>query len=116
MSEYIIYHNPRCRKSRETLALLQEKGIEPVVRLYLEDVPKVDELEKIAVMLGMKPIEFTRRGETVFKELGLSKETSDEELLACMAAHPILMERPIVVKDLKKAVIGRPPENVLKIL
>ncbi len=71
MSQYIIYHNPRCRKSRETLALLQEKGIEPEVCLYLEEAPKVDELNKIAEMLGMKAIEFTRRGESAFKELAL---------------------------------------------
>lgn len=116
MSQYVIYHNPRCRKSRETLALLQEKGIEPEIRLYLEEAPKADELKNIAKMLGMKPIEFTRKRESAFKELELTKETPDQELLACMAAHPILMERPIVVKDSKKAVLGRPPENVLELL
>jgi len=110
---YTILHNPRCRKSRETLALLQEKGIDPEIILYLESPQSQRRLKEIAGFLGLSPIEFTRTKEKRFKELGLSKMSSDAEILKAMAANPILIERPIVIRDNKKAAIGRPPENVL---
>lgn len=110
-----IWHNPRCSKSRATLALLQENGVEPEIRLYLSDPPSADELRRAAAMLGLPVIGFTRTGEKVFKELGLGKDASDEELIAAMVAHPILIERPIVFAN-GRAAVGRPPENVLQIL
>lgn len=116
MATFQILHNPRCRKSRETLALLEERGIQPEVILYLEHPPTKTRLKEIANMLGKKPIEFLRTKENIFKELGLKKDDSDETLLDAMAKHPILIERPIVIADNKKAVIGRPPENIFDIV
>ncbi len=110
-----IWHNPRCSKSRETLALVEEHGSEVTVRRYLEDAPGLEELKKVQAALGLRAIEMMRPSEAVFKELGLSKTDSDEVLLAAMAVHPVLIERPIVIAR-GKAVIGRPPENVLEIL
>ncbi len=113
---YHIYHNPRCSKSRQTFQLLKDNGIEPEVILYLENPPNKSELQDIAKLLGMKPIEFTRRKESEFKQAGLSKDSSDVEVLNAMVKYPKLIERPIVIKDNKKAVLGRPPESVLGIL
>ena len=110
-----IWHNPRCSKSRQTLALLQERGIDPVIRRYLEDAPTVDELRTVRDALDVSAIAMMRPGEAAFRELGLSKSDDDETLLAAMAAHPILIERPIVIRD-GKAVIGRPPESVLSLI
>lgn len=117
MSEYTIYHNPRCSKSRQTLALLQEKGIEPEIVEYLKTPPSYDALESIASQLGKDPLEWIRTGEKTFKELGLSKKDgrSKEEWLKILAENPILIERPIVTTG-NKAVLGRPPENVLELL
>lgn len=111
-----IYHNPRCSKSRQTLALLQEKGVEPDVVLYLQDTPDVDTLESLTQKLDIEPRMLLRKGEEAYKQLGLA-DTSlpNETLLEAMAANPKLIERPIVVKG-NKAVLGRPPENVLEIL
>lgn len=113
---YKIYHNPRCRKSRETLAILQEKGVEPEIRLYLEDVPTAAELKKLGSLLGKSPMEWIRKGEQEFKDHVKGKDLSDEQLYALMAKYPKLIERAIVVKDGKKAVLCRPPEEVLKVL
>ncbi len=113
---YTIFHNPRCRKSREALQILQEKGIEPEVQLYLENPPGVGELKGLAKMMGKSPDEFIRKGETAYKEFVKGKDLDEESLFEIMAKHPILIERPIVVKDKKKAVLGRPPENVLELL
>lgn len=111
-----IYHNPRCSKSRETLELLREHGIEPRVVEYLNEPPTVEELESILHKLGMLPQEIIRTGEPEYKELGLfNARYSQEGLLALMVKHPKLIERPIVVNG-DKAAIGRPPENVLGIL
>lgn len=111
-----IYHNPRCSKSRNTLALLQENGIEPEVVLYLETPPDKSTLTELLSKLGIKPRQLLRKGEDAYKELNL-KDTSlsDETLIDAMLAHPKLIERPIVVKG-DKAVLGRPPENVLELL
>lgn len=115
MTEYTIYHNPRCSKSRKTLTLLQEHGIEPRVVLYLETPPDVGQIKALLGKLGLDASQLVRRGEDAYKSCGLSKDSTEEELTAAMAAHPKLIERPIVVKG-KRAVLGRPPENVLELI
>jgi arsenate reductase (glutaredoxin) len=109
-----IYHNPRCSKSRTTLALLQEKGVEPQIVEYLVAPPDADELKRILAMLGIGPRELMRSKEA--KEAGLADPgLSDDALIAGMVANPIVIERPIVVSG-SKARIGRPPESVLEIV
>ena len=111
-----ILHNPRCSKSRATLALLQERGIEPEVQLYLEHPPTAAELADILALLGRSPRELMRKGEAEYKELGLADAALDDEtLVAHMVAHPRLIERPVVLAN-GKAAVGRPPESVLDIL
>jgi arsenate reductase len=111
-----IYHNPRCSKSRQTLSLLQERGIEPEIVLYLESPPDANTLNKLLKKLGKTPRELVRKGEEEYKALGLGNpDIDDSELIAAMVAHPKLIERPIVVNG-EKAALGRPPENVLDIL
>ena len=112
-----IFHNPRCSKSRQTLALLEERGIEPEVIEYLKAPPDAATLDGILTMLDKEPRDVMRKGEAPFKELGLGDPgKSREELIRAMVDNPILIERPIVVKDGKKAALGRPPEQVLDIL
>jgi arsenate reductase len=115
MSEVTIYHNPRCSKSRNTLALLEENGVQPEIILYLERPPGAREIAGLLQKLGMTAGQFVRRGEDEFKVCGLGKDSSDEEILAAMARYPKLIERPIVVRG-DRAVLGRPPENVLKLI
>lgn len=115
MSEVVIYHNPRCSKSRATLALLEQNGLSPRVVLYLETSPGVREIGDLLDKLGMTASQLVRRGEEAYKRCGLSAGSSDEELLAAMSGHPKLIERPIVVRG-NKAVLGRPPENVLALI
>ncbi|AEF46831.1 arsenate reductase [Serratia sp. AS12] len=117
MKNVTIYHNPRCSKSRETLALLEQHGVTPEVVLYLETPPSTDELKKLLKELGFSSArELMRKKEDLYKELKLADETlSEAQLLAAMVEHPKLIERPIVVKG-SKARIGRPPEQVLEIL
>ena len=110
-----IYHNPRCRKSRKTLAIIEDNGGNVEIVLYLEDPPTVDELRELLSMLGLRPDELVRKGESIWKEEFKDKELGDEEILLAMAEYPKLIERPIVVKG-NKAVLGRPPENVLELL
>lgn len=108
-----IWHNPRCSKSRATLALLHEHGIEPEVRLYLEDPPDPAELKDVLGRLGIGARELLRRGEDEYRELGLADPALDEAtLVRAMSGHPRLIERPIVLHG-GKAAIGRPPESVL---
>lgn len=107
-----IWHNPRCSKSRQTLSLLEERGIDLSVRLYLEDPPSLTELTAVLSKLGISPWELLRRGEKVFKELALSKDQPDQVLVQAMTENPILIERPIVVHG-GGAMLGRPPENAL---
>lgn len=110
-----IYHNPRCSKSRQTLALLEEKGVAADVVLYLETAPTTDEIKSLMAKLGLDdPRAMMRTKEAVYKELGLADKDGDD-LIAAMAANPILIERPIVVKG-NQARFGRPPEQVLEIL
>jgi len=115
MSAVTIYHNPRCSKSRNTLALLEEKGVSPNVVLYLETPPDAAELQGLLQKLGMKAADLVRRGEADYKAAGLDRESSDEDVLAAMVKYPKLIERPIVVRG-RKAVLGRPPENVLELI
>ncbi|MGL5389460.1 MAG: arsenate reductase (glutaredoxin) [Serratia sp. (in: enterobacteria)] len=117
MNNVTIYHNPRCSKSRETLALLEQHGVAPQVVLYLDTPPSVTELKKLLQQLGFTSArELMRNKEELYKELKLADETlSEEQLLQAMVANPKLIERPIVVKG-GKARIGRPPEQVLEIL
>lgn len=110
-----IYHNPRCRKSRETLQIIQEKGVEPEIIEYLTDVPSEKELSELIKMLGISPEQLLRKGEDVFKEKYKGKTLSDQEWIKAMVENPKLIERPIVVKG-NKAVLGRPPQNVLELL
>ena len=110
-----IYHNPRCMKSRQTLALLEENGVTPDVVLYLEKPPTKTALKKILKMLGLKPEQLLRKGEAIYKENYKGKELTNEEWIDAMIEHPKLIERPIVVSG-NKAVIGRPPENVLDLI
>jgi arsenate reductase len=111
-----ILHNPRCSKSRATLQVLQEQGIEPDIILYLETPPDADQLKSILGKLNMQPRELMRKGQSEYKEMGLNNaKLSDAELIAAMLKAPILIERPIVLAN-GKAAIGRPPESVLEIL
>lgn len=110
-----IYHNPRCSKSRQTLGLLEENGRDFVVKEYLKNPPTIEELKKLIDMLGIKPEQLIRKGESEFKENFKGKKMTDDEWIEAMVAYPKLIERPIVI-DGDKAVLGRPPENVLKIL
>lgn len=111
-----IYHNPRCAKSRQTLTLLEEKGVSPGIVEYLKTPPSAAELKTILKMLGLRPRDLMRKGEPLYAELGLKdRDLDDDALIALMVTNPILIERPIVVSG-GKAAIGRPPEAVLEIL
>jgi arsenate reductase len=116
LSNFTIYHNPRCSKSRLTLELLKDKGIDPKVILYLETPPSEKELVLILKKLNMEARELLRKGEAEFKEQNLSDASkSEEDIIQAMVHFPKLMERPIVIYG-DRAIIGRPPENVLKII
>jgi arsenate reductase len=112
----VIYHNPRCTKSRQTLELLEARGIKPKIVDYLKEPPSAAELKSILKKLRMTPRDLLRQGEARYAELGLKgRDLSDDALIEVMVANPILIERPIAVKG-NKAAIGRPPEKVLEIL
>jgi len=111
----VLYHNPRCSKSRQTLALLQEKGIAPRVVEYLKTPPDAATLAELIGKLGIPAKALLRKGEDAYKELGLKDVDDEGALIAAMVAHPVLIERPILVHG-AKAAIGRPPEAVLDIL
>ena len=112
MSEVTIYHNPRCSKSRQTLAILEEKGIEPTVIEYLTTPPSATDLASILSMLNLSPRELMRTKEDAYKDNNLSDDAlTNDQLIQAMIDNPILIERPIVVRN-DKAVLGRPPENV----
>ncbi|MBS0549118.1 MAG: arsenate reductase (glutaredoxin) [Proteobacteria bacterium] len=111
-----IWHNPRCSKSRQTLELLQSKGIEPTIREYLKQPPSKSEVEALIAQVGGDPRELIRDGEAEFKELKMKKaDLGKADIAKAIAAHPILLQRPVVVSG-KKAAIGRPPEAVLAVL
>lgn len=111
-----IWHNPRCSKSRATLSLLEDKGIEPEIVRYLDEAPSADEIREVLDKLGMSACDLIRTGEDAYKQLNLSDPAlSEDELIEAMAENPILIERPVVIKG-DKAALGRPPEQVLEIL
>lgn len=111
-----IYHNPRCSKSRQTLELIRDAGIEPEIVLYLETPPSQAELDRVLKRLGMQPQDLMRKGEPLYQELGLKgKELSRQEAIDLLVENPKLIERPIVVEG-DRAVIGRPPETVRELL
>ena len=116
MSEVTIYHNPRCSKSRQTLALLQERGITPTLVKYLEAPPDAETLARILGQLGLAPRQLMRKKEERYSTLGLDDQSlNDDALIQAMVDNPVLIERPIVVAN-DQAALGRPPENVLSIL
>lgn len=114
MAETLIYHNPRCSKSRETLALLREAGVEPKVVEYLQEPPTASRLKELCQLLGLRPKQLVRTKEEAFAKLKLDLD-DDAAVLQALAKHPVLLERPIVVRG-KRAAIGRPPENVRALL
>jgi arsenate reductase (glutaredoxin) len=107
-----IYHNPRCSKSRQTLQLIKDAGVEVEVIEYLNVIPTADELKLILMQLNLKPTDILRKGEAVYKEKFKNSNFNDDEWIKIMMEYPKLIERPIVVKG-NKAILGRPPENVL---
>ena len=115
MTQVEIWHNPRCSKSRQALALLQERGIEPLIRDYQKEPPTVDELQSMFAALGLEPGEAVRRKEALFKEVVGEREPDRGEWLELLHQYPKLIERPIVRAG-DRAVIGRPPERVLELL
>ena len=114
MPTVTLYHNPRCSKSRQTLQLLEENGIHPEVRLYLQNTPSIEEIKTLLEQLAIPPVELMRTKEAIYKELGLNSESSDEERIQAMHSHPSLIERPIVIHN-DHAKLGRPPEQVLEL-
>lgn len=110
-----IYHNPRCRKSREGLQILENSGKEFEIIKYLEDIPSEEELAKIINKLNINPIQLVRKNEKVWKENYKGKDLSDHEIVKAMIENPKLIERPIIINN-NKAVIGRPPETILEVI
>lgn len=110
-----IWHNPRCSKSRQTLALLEERGIHPQVVEYLKRPPSARRLDQVLKMLGREPRELMRTKEKVYAELGLAGVRARKALIAAMVAHPALIERPVVIVA-DRAAVGRPPEAVLELI
>jgi arsenate reductase len=115
VSDAVLYHNPRCSKSRAALGLLEARGVALRVVEYLEQPLDRDALARLQARLTLPPAEWVRTGEDAYREAGLSADSRDAELLDAMAAHPILMERPIFDTG-QRAVVGRPPERVLELL
>ena len=116
MSQIKIWHNPRCSKSRQALALLDENNAQEEIFKYLDEKPSKEEIKKVFKMLGFAtPREMMRTKEDIYKELRLKDETDAEKLIEAMAKHPKLIERPIIIKG-EKAIIARPPERVVEFL
>lgn len=111
----IIWHNPRCSKSRQTLQLLREHGFQPVQVDYQKSPPSVDEISSVIKKLAINARQLLRKGEAIYKQLNLAEEDNDARLIEAMSKHPVLIERPIVING-DKAAIGRPPEAVLSIV
>lgn len=112
---FVIYHNPRCSKSRKTLQLLRDRGVEPEIRAYLEQPPTAEEVQRLIELLGVEPHQLVRTKEAAYAEAGLSPDSDRAAVAGAIARHPILLERPVVVRG-DRAVIGRPPENVEALL
>ena len=115
MSKVKIWHNPRCSKSRNTVALLDEKGVDAEVVKYLDTPPSRDEIVEVLGMLNLSARELMRTKEEIYKELGLKDVSDEDKLIDAMVANPKLIERPIVIKD-GKAAIGRPIENIVELI
>ncbi len=115
MKKMTIYHNPRCSKSREALSILQDKEIDLKIVEYLQTPLNAAQIKALLKQSQLKPIDIIRTKEECFCKLGLSKGSTDAELIKAMTENPILIERPIVT-DGEKTIIGRPPENILKLL
>ncbi len=111
----LIYHNPRCGKSRESLAFLKELGFNPEIKEYLKTPPAFDELADLIQKLGISPVELIRQKEKLFAEQFKNLQLTDEEWIRVMVENPVLIERPIILHQ-GKAVIGRPKENILQII
>lgn len=110
-----IYHNPRCRKSREGLQILEDSGKEFEIIKYLDEIPTEKELSDIIKLLNINPIDLVRKNESIWKDNYKNKELTDNEIITAMVQNPKLIERPIVVNN-NKAIVGRPPENIKKII
>ncbi len=116
MSQITIWHNPRCSKSRQTLQLIEDRGLEPTIVEYLRTPPSTEELEQVLRMLGLEPRDLMRKKEAAYKEQSLDEPSlSSQELVQAMVDNPVLIERPVVIVG-NKAALGRPPENVLDLL
>ena len=110
-----IYHNPRCKKSREGLAILEKSNKKFEIVRYLDDIPSAETLSEMIKLLKITPIQLIRKTESIWKEHFKGKELSDAKIIEAMISNPKLIERPIVINN-NKAVIGRPPENIINIL
>jgi len=116
MTDLTLYHNPRCSKSRAALQLLEERGLQPTVVHYLDTPPSAAQLREVLNKLGIPARQLLRSGEDEYRELNLADSTLDDHaLIEAMVAHPRLIERPILIAG-DRAVIGRPPENILELL
>jgi arsenate reductase len=116
MSVIQVWHNPRCTKSRAAISLLEQRGLKPSIRLYLEEPPDAELIDEVLKKLGKEPRELMRKSEDVYKELKLDDpKKSRAQLIEAMAENPILIERPVAIRG-DRAVIGRPPENVLELV
>ena len=115
MKDITIWHNPRCSKSRQALAILDENGCEKEIVKYLEQTPNKSEIKKVLGMLGISARELMRTKEDIYKELDLKNEHNEEKLIEAMANNPKLIERPVIIKG-NKAIIARPPEKALELL
>ena len=113
--EFVIYHNPRCSKSRQTLSLLESKGVQTRVELYLENPPSERSIKNLLEKLDINARDLIRKNEEEFKKSGLTLSSNEQALVSAMAKNPKIIERPIVVCG-ESAVIGRPPENVLELI
>jgi len=112
----VIYHNPRCSKSRETLQLLNDRGVEPEIIEYLENPPNSQELRRVVELLGVRVRDLVRTTESIYQEVGLDDDNlSDDELIEAICENPALLQRPIVISG-NRAVIGRPPSRILEII
>lgn len=116
MPQITLYHNPRCSKSREALALLEQKGVVPSLQLYMDKPPSTAELKQLLSMLGCSARELLRTSESAYRELNLANpELSEAQLIKAMCADPRLIQRPIAVSG-ERAIVGRPPEAILELL
>lgn len=113
--ETIIWHNPRCSKSRQTLALLEARGVEPHVVRYLDDPPSREEISFVIDKMGVEPRALMRTGEDLYKSMNLASVHDRELLINAMVEHPRLIERPVVIRG-ERVALGRPPESVLGVL